>query len=79
MSDIPDTLANRHTARMGKDDNPGTYTVRAINPELEPPVIEESCLTATAADIRVMQLFAIGYNVMVIYSRTHKDDHADRT
>jgi hypothetical protein len=64
---------------MGKDDNPGTYTVRAIHPKREPPVIEESCPTATAADIRARQLFAAGYNVMVTYSRTHKDDHADRT
>jgi hypothetical protein len=34
---------------------------------------------APAADARANQLYAAGYDVAVIYSRTHKDDHAHRT
>jgi hypothetical protein len=51
-----------------------TFTIRAIHRKLDPPLVEESCPTAAAADIRAAQLYAAGYNVTVIYSRTHKDD-----
>jgi hypothetical protein len=55
---------------MDEDGDLGTYTVRAINPKLEPSKVEESSPTAEAADGRARQLFAAGYNVTVIYSRT---------
>jgi hypothetical protein len=68
-----------HNAGMDEDGNPGTYTIRATHPKLELPKVEENCPTAKAADIRARQLYAAGYNVAVIYSRTHKVDHADRS
>jgi hypothetical protein len=63
---------------MVEDRNPGTYTVHATHPDLE-PVAAETYPTATAANVRAGQLFAAGYSVMVVYSRSHKDDHAQRT
>jgi hypothetical protein len=63
---------------MDEDSNPGTYTIHAAHPDLE-PVAAETYPTATAANIRAGQLFAAGYIVTVVYSRTYKDDHAQRT
>ena len=62
---------------MDEDSNPGTYKVLAAHPDRE-PAVEETYPTATAANVRAGQLFAAGYTVTVIYSRTHKDDHARR-
>jgi hypothetical protein len=76
ISDIPAGLANCHNLGMDRDDSPGTYIVRAINPQLEPPGVEVDFPTAEAADARAKQLYAAGYDVAVIYSRTHKDDRA---
>jgi hypothetical protein len=76
ISDIPAGLANCHSLGMDRDDSPRTYIVRAINPKLEPPGVEEYFPTAEAADTRANQLFAAGYDVAVIYSRAHKDDRA---
>jgi hypothetical protein len=61
---------------MDRDGSPRTYILRAINPKLEPPGVEEDFPTAKAADARANQLFAAGYDVAVIYSRTRKDDRA---
>jgi hypothetical protein len=55
---------------MEEDSNPGTYTVQAIHPDLEPVV--ETYPTATAADIRASQLFAAGYVVSVVYARAER-------
>jgi hypothetical protein len=76
ISDIPAGLANCHNLGMDRDDSPRKYIVRAINPKLEPPGVEEDFPTAEAADARANQLFAAGYDVAVIYSRGHKDDRA---
>ena len=76
VSDIPAGLANCHSLGMDRDDSPGTYIVRAINRKHEPPGVEEDFPTAEAADARANQLYAAGYDVVVIYSRTHKDDRA---
>jgi hypothetical protein len=54
---------------MDEDGELRTYTVRALNPKLEPSMVEESCPTAAAADARAKQLYVAGYNVTVIYSR----------
>jgi hypothetical protein len=76
ISDIPAGLANCHSLVMDRDDSPRTYVVRAINPQLEPPGVEEHFPTAEAADARAKQLYAAGYDVAVIYSLTHKGDRA---
>jgi hypothetical protein len=63
---------------MDEESNPGTYKVQAIHPDRE-PAVEEIYPTATEANVRAGQLFAAGYIVTVVYSRTHKDEHARRS
>jgi hypothetical protein len=78
ISDTPAGLANCHNLVMDRDESPRTYTIRAINPKLEPSMLEESYSTAAETDAQAKQLFAAGYDVAVNYSRTHKDDYAQR-
>ena len=51
----------------------GTYSVRATNPKLNPPIVVESCPTSAAMEIRAGQLYLAGYDVEVIHSRLQED------